>query len=202
MRCAPQRLLLGPLAGVPPTHLQVFEALCYHMPSYVCVRLAAAPDAYLSARLRPCKPPPSLPSSALAPCSCSDVERAFAKWQANRQALVGLFPRLVHPGPPPQVGPLCLGNPGGSSRACWLVAPGGLPPPRLCGHNPPPVCPTHYPQYHGERVVFRRRQFNTVLTGAEFVSLSLLRLYWSERFTRGGARWRGWALQWLPSVAG
>ncbi|PRW57258.1 glycosyltransferase family 64 C5-like [Chlorella sorokiniana] len=33
---------------------------------------------------------------------CADVERAFAKWQANQQAIVGFFPRLTSPGPPPQ----------------------------------------------------------------------------------------------------
>jgi hypothetical protein len=34
---------------------------------------------------------------------CADVERAFARWQANRQAIVGFFPRLGLEGPPPQV---------------------------------------------------------------------------------------------------
>lgn len=33
---------------------------------------------------------------------CADVERAFAAWLAHQQALVGFFPRLALPGPPPQ----------------------------------------------------------------------------------------------------
>lgn len=31
---------------------------------------------------------------------CADLERAFARWQDNRQALVGFFPRLAVVGPP------------------------------------------------------------------------------------------------------
>ena len=48
------------------------------------------------------------PARPLAHChvcahrSCADVERAFAKWQAHQQAVVGFFPRLTSPGPPPQ----------------------------------------------------------------------------------------------------
>lgn len=36
-------------------------------------------------------------------CRCADVERAFARWQANQQDIVGFFPRLKTPGPPSQV---------------------------------------------------------------------------------------------------
>lgn len=54
-------------------------------------------------------PPPTPPTTTVsthlqpALCSCADVERAFARWQANRQAIVGFFPRLGLEGPPPQV---------------------------------------------------------------------------------------------------
>lgn len=55
-----------------------------------------------------CLAPPRInphPCLATAPCSCADVERAFARWQTDQQALVGFFPRLTSPGPPPQVRP-------------------------------------------------------------------------------------------------
>lgn len=42
-------------------------------------------------------------------------------------------------------------------------------------------------QYLGERHVFRQMQYNTMLTGFAFVSRELLDLYWSDRYTQGGA---------------
>ena len=72
--------------------------------------------------------PRCAPHSPLPP-SCADVERAFAAWQASPQALVGFWPRLVAPGPPPQVGARA-GVAGEPARGCLprgFLRPGPCP---------------------------------------------------------------------------
>ncbi|KAI7840926.1 hypothetical protein COHA_005357 [Chlorella ohadii] len=46
---------------------------------------------------------------------------------------------------------------------------------------------SHAHQYLGEREVFSRGRYNALLTAAEFVSLDVLKRYWTERY--GWARW-------------
>jgi hypothetical protein len=79
--------------------------------SGVCGARCCLPAAFC--RVQPqqqqwCSTLPPAPTPPRPPCRCADVERAFARWQANQQALVGFFPRLGTPGPPPQVRILCL----------------------------------------------------------------------------------------------
>ena len=121
-------------------------------------------------------------------CRCADVERAFAKWQANRQAIVGFFPRLTSPGPPPQV---CLERRRSAHLPlnCWRL------PCCFLVHCTGACCTTAFPltrllpnaptQYLGERHVFREMRYNTALTGFAFVSRQLLDLYWSDRYEQG-----------------
>ncbi|EFN53696.1 hypothetical protein CHLNCDRAFT_136508 [Chlorella variabilis] len=69
------------------------------------VRIRQEPKNDLSNRMRP---DPGISTEAVLLADddvlmrCADVERAFARWQANQQALVGFFPRLISTGPPPQ----------------------------------------------------------------------------------------------------
>lgn len=141
-------------------------------------------------------PPPASPPRR----RCSDVERAFAAWQGSRQALVGLFPRLVDAGPPPRVRCPALAR----LAVCWGASLPRLPalqradraahphaPEPLAMHAStsisPPTRPHLYLQYLGERAVFSTRRYNAMLTGAEFVSTRLLRAYWTDAYAAGRA---------------
>ena len=107
------------------------------------------------------------------------MERAFARWLAAPQALVGFFPRLLETWTPLQV------------RAMeWVTAAPHSEHMHVRLHAPHITCfPSvwHPPrsQYLGEQVAFALGRYNAMLTAAEFVSLDVLKRYWTERYGWG-----------------
>ena len=114
----------------------------------------------------------------------------------------GSFPALAYPARRHRCAFCACNNAWQAGLACPLSFTALCPSREALASHLPARLPTRLPclQYLGEKAVFSRQyqhQYNLLLTAAEFVSLDLLRSYWSERYAAGmdispvGRRYKG-----------